>query len=121
MKGGQLSPIVVFGEGESAVRVKNSCFTGDLYNSYVRHGRKQGVSRKAIETRIGMFLNKMVGSNLVRKRTDVINRDSYYVFPPLKDCRNQFAGKMRNDNLEWDDRQEWDHSAGDLFAFPRAS
>src|SRR5262249_7508723 len=48
LKGGQLPPVVEFGSGDSAVRVKNSCFTGDLYNSYVRHGRKQGVSRKAI-------------------------------------------------------------------------
>jgi hypothetical protein len=119
LQGGQLPPAISL--GDPAVQVANSCFTGELYDSYIRHGRKQGVSRKAAETRIGMFLTKMVGSNLRKDRADNPSRDYYYAFPSLKDCRNQFAERVRNDKLAWDDRADWDHSAGPLFAFPLRS
>jgi hypothetical protein len=121
LRGGQLPQAIDLGSSSDPRKVKNSCFTAELYDSYVRHGRRQGVSRRAVDTRIGMFLSKMVGSNLVRQRLDNESRDPYYVFPPLDDCRKRFADKMRNDNLKWDDQQDWDHSAGDLFAFSRSS
>jgi hypothetical protein len=114
LRGGQLPSAINIGTGGDAQKVKNSCFTGELYDSYIRHGRMHGVSRRMIETRIGMFLAKMVGSNLRKDRRD--NLDRYYVFPSLKDCRDQFAKKVRNDNLEWDDRQEWGHTDASLFA-----
>jgi len=33
----------------------------------------------------------MVGPDLARQRADNDSRDPYYVFLPLKDCRNRFA------------------------------
>src|SRR5262249_34497885 len=113
----RLPQAIDLGNSSNPQKVKNSCFTTELYDSYVRHGRRQGVSRRAIEVKIGMFLTKMVGSNLKKERADNDSRDPYYVFPPLEDCRKRFAGKMRNDNLEWDDWQDWDHSST-LFAEP---
>ena len=37
-----------------------------LYDDYIEHAKKQGVSRRAIETQLGMFLHKIVGRNLLR-------------------------------------------------------
>jgi hypothetical protein len=116
LRGGQLPKAIDLGNSSNPQKVKNSCFTAELYDSYVRHGRKQGVSRRAVEVRIGMFLTKMVGSNLTRQRADNDSRDPYYVFPPLKDCRDRFVKVMRNDNLAWDNQADWDHVVGELFA-----
>jgi hypothetical protein len=112
LRGGQLPRVVEVGNRQT--KVKNSCFTGELYDSYIRHGRRQGVARRAIETRVGIFLVKAVGPDLDRKR-DGSDGDSYYVFPPLKECRARFTETLGGADLKWDDREDWGHSAGDLF------
>jgi hypothetical protein len=32
-----------------------------LFDDYIEHAKKKGVSRRAIETQLGMFLNRVVG------------------------------------------------------------
>jgi hypothetical protein len=116
LRGGQLPRAINF---DTPHAIRNACFTSEVYDSYLQHSRHQRVSRRQIETRIGIFLRKMVGPNLTWHRVDNPSRDPAYVFPPLKDCRDRFARMMRNDNLEWDDREDWGHSAGGLSDFAR--
>jgi hypothetical protein len=39
-----------------------------LHDDYIEHAKKQGVPRRAIETQLGIFLDKVVGSDLLRAR-----------------------------------------------------
>jgi hypothetical protein len=42
----------------------NTCPKDAIYDDYIRHAKNQGVNRRSIETKIGMFLNKYVGPGL---------------------------------------------------------
>jgi hypothetical protein len=64
LRNGQLPPTVRIGDAD----VENSCLRGELYDSYVRHGRRQGVSRRSIETKLGRFLSNVVGEGLQNLR-----------------------------------------------------
>ena len=90
-----------------------------LYDDYIEHAKKQGVSRRAIETQLGMFLEKVVGPNLHRskkKHYRTETRDCYestvekrglvYVFPPLSECRQIFAGLI-NEEIKWEEGEDW--------------
>jgi hypothetical protein len=87
-----------------------------LYDDYIEHARKQGISRRAIETKLGMFLTKVVGPNLKReKKTYQVAAYQYetskklgpvYAFPPLSECRQMFANLL-NEKIIWADDGDW--------------
>src|SRR5262249_22746104 len=47
---------------------KNTCPKSKLFRRYVQHANLQGVRRKSVETKIGKFLDKYVGSDLQSQR-----------------------------------------------------
>jgi hypothetical protein len=98
----------------------NICPKGTLYQRYIRHARLQGVSRRQIETTIGIFLKKVVGSELKndeKKDYKVVDRHGrervengrVYRFLPLKACRERFA-KAVGQQVSWNEPEaEWQH------------
>jgi hypothetical protein len=82
----------------------NKCPKRRLFKRYVQHAQILGTRHKSIETRIGMFLKKYVGSDLkadergdfkvYRRGTKMTEKGWIYTFPPLKECREQFAKEM---------------------------
>jgi hypothetical protein len=97
-----------------------TCLKYRLFRRYIRHANLQGVRRRAIETAIGMFLNKYVGSDLksdarlpyhiyVHSRKILRERGWCYQFPSLKDCRKRFAEEMQQD-ITWENPEDdWQH------------
>jgi len=87
-----------------------------LFERYLRHATKQGVKRRAIETKLGIFLTKHVPG--LRKADStyqrwakaegkmVDQRGSVYVFPSLAECRGTFEKAMQQP-LAWDGREAW--------------
>ena len=85
-----------------------------LFDDYVEHARKQGVSRRSIETMLGLFLQKIVGPGLQKVKrvytqaaTEADKRGPIYVFPPLKACRKNFAALLNEHNIQWDEEDSW--------------
>jgi hypothetical protein len=119
---GELPWGVLDSDSNNATCVKNMCPKKTLFRRYIQHANLQGVRRKEIETRIGMFLNKYVGPDLVsdqKKKYSIYHRSGrrlsetgrVYTFPPLKDCRQRFAKEMQQD-IAWDDAEaDWTHEA----------
>ena len=119
---GELPWGVLDQDNNNATCVKNMCPKKTLFRRYIQHANLQGVRRKEIETRIGMFLNKYVGPDLVtiqQKKYSIYHRSGrrltetgrVYTFPPLKDCRQRFAKEMQQD-IAWDDAEaDWTHEA----------
>ena len=99
--------------------MKNEASSGALHGHYVDHAKMQGVPRRAIETQLGIFLQKVV-PNLHRSRktftveqcsagyfTETVEkRGLVYVFPSLKDCRQHFAALL-NENITWEEGSDW--------------
>jgi hypothetical protein len=94
----------------------NMCPKRILFLRYIRHANLQGVRRRAIETKIGMFLNKYVGPELKgdeKKSYTVYNRHGQgftefgwvYTFPPLANCRARFAQEMQQD-ITWEEADD---------------
>lgn len=91
-----------------------------LFNHYIEHAKKTGVSRRAIEVQVGIFLNKMLGEeNLKRnKRTWLMpepsntnnmrqqRRSLVYQFPSLTFCRERFAERF-GEEMTWDEEADW--------------
>jgi hypothetical protein len=98
---------------------KNKCPARKLFVRYIKHAQLQGARRRSIETKIGMFLVKYVGSGL---RSDKANYSIYdkhervsltvsgrvYAFPLLKECRERFAEEMGH-SIAWGFDEEWQH------------
>ena len=92
------------------------CPTKVLFDSYIYHARKQGVARRAIEVQIGKFLTKHVPGlrklerrvfNVIYKGERAGSREGrIYEFPPLAECREEFAKKLKQE-IEWDDQDAW--------------
>ncbi len=91
------------------------CPSKRLIDDYIAHASKRGARRRAIETSIGMFLFKHV-PGLIKKEgiynvwtgEEPKSVSGYvYEFPPLSECRANFA-KLLNQDLLWNDRQEWE-------------
>ena len=82
----------------------NVCVSKVLFNSYIHHANTHAL-RKAIETKLGMFLRKHV-SGLTR--TQDANDVWHYTFPPLKECRSKFAQMMKH-KIVWEGGEalEW--------------
>jgi hypothetical protein len=97
----------------------DSCPARKLFMRYIKHAQQQGARRRAIETKIGMFLGKHLGSELIRYRADYAIRDRQgskltergrvYKFPPLKVCREKFAQEMGQDIPWGSPDDEWQH------------
>jgi hypothetical protein len=102
-------------EDKKEVAKLGQCPRDDLFESYVRRAQKVGRSRRATETKLGMFLAKMVpGLKTERISGENGGQLRYYVFPPLKDCRKQFASKVRN-TISWDDPEaKWERERGEV-------
>jgi hypothetical protein len=89
-----------------------------LYDDYIEHARKQGVSRRSIETQLGMFLWKTVGPQLRASKatyhteeehagTPKKKRGLVYAFPSLSECRQRFTAQL-NQNIAWDgEKDDW--------------
>jgi Family of unknown function (DUF5906) len=107
------------GELPWGVTEPRTCLKASLFRNYIRHAQAQGVRHKSIETTIGMFLNKYVGSGLITKQTtykvrtatsaEIKKRGYCFVFPPLVACRQRFAQEMQQENIDWGDVAEWYH------------
>ena len=101
---------------------KNTCPKKTLFRRYIQHANLQGTRRRAIEVKIGMFLNKYVGSDLKRdqkKKYSIYHRNGrrltetgwVYTFPPLQECRRQFAKEMQQP-IAWENADaDWIHEA----------
>jgi Primase C terminal 2 (PriCT-2)/Family of unknown function (DUF5906) len=97
----------------------NTCLKKRLFRRYVYHANLQGVRHKRIETMIGMFLNKYVGSELKSEQRSyrhvtsngatITKRGYCYVFPALADCRERFAKEMQQEGIAWGSVTEWQH------------
>ena len=95
-----------------------TCIKTRLFHSYIRHARLQGANRRAIETVIGMFLNKVVPGLIgdIKLTYDVYEqgrwetkRGAAYRFPPLAECRDRFARALQQ-GIAWSGgNDEWEH------------
>jgi hypothetical protein len=98
----------------------NTCPKKTLFRRYVQHADLQGVRRRAIEVKIGIFLTRYVGPGLKsdqKKRYSIYHRNGHrlnetgwiYTFPSLADCRQRFAQEIQQD-LVWEDPgADWVH------------
>ena len=77
------------------IRDLGVCLKEALFEQYVQHAQKQGVSHRSIETQIGMFLRKQLGAGL-RDIRPTVNKERIYCYglPPLKDCRRLFSESL---------------------------
>jgi hypothetical protein len=108
-----------------------SCPAHRLFEHYIKHANKQGVRRRAIETQIGIFLNRHV-PGLIKKEGSyagvgvIINPNvvvpgskakvddflgTIYTFPPLANCRAAFA-KMMQQDFAWNGLKDWREDSG---------
>jgi hypothetical protein len=86
-----------------------------LYDHYIVHARNRGVTRRASETQLGMFLVEYAPPTTeYRPPSDKHGRRGgrVRVFEPLSQCRDHFARKLQtegiNAGLDWEDGQEWE-------------
>jgi hypothetical protein len=83
-----------------------------LFDSYVQHANKTGARRRAIETQIGMYLNRIVGADLVKAKATYRNTHgedeagNVYTFPPLAECRARFVAALHQ-KIDWGSVEEW--------------
>jgi hypothetical protein len=93
----------------------NQCPVAALFDRYIHHAQKQGTKRRAIETSLGIFLEKNVPGLLKMYIMHKVRtfqggaketRGNVYTFPSLEDCRKAFATRMQQD-LGWDARTAW--------------
>jgi hypothetical protein len=102
----------------------NECVKDTLFADYIRHANRQGARYKSIETQVGMFLSKHVGPalkqerreyNVIRNGKKDVDRERFFVFPSLKECRSKFAAKLRQE-IRWDEPEaEWERGKAGLF------
>jgi Family of unknown function (DUF5906) len=86
------------------------CLKDDLFETYVLHARLQGITRRSIETKVGMFLKKQLGAKLELPRPWVGSppkRLLCYKLPPLAECRRLFAKQLGQD-VDWGEKWEND-------------
>jgi hypothetical protein len=81
------------------------CLRDDLFEQYIRHAQLRGVSHRAIETKIGMFLSKQLGAELKSTRLGD-QRLRCYAMPSLKKCRQLFSKEI-GQPVDWGS-EEWE-------------
>ena len=106
------------------VNEANICLKDDLFETYILHAKLQGISRRTIETKVGMFLKKQLGAALTLPRLVTGNPASRcstslpkprrcYRLPSLKECREMFASKL-GQTVDWGSEQweteDWEQS-----------
>jgi hypothetical protein len=96
-----------------------TCFVSSLFDMYISHASKQGVRRRALETQIGIFLNKHVPGlrrreQKVRQNKKLISLGYVYDFPPLAKCREVFAQALQQ-KIEWPEKSTWAEAHTDQF------
>jgi Family of unknown function (DUF5906) len=94
------------------------CETRHLFDHYVKHASQQGARRRAIETRIGMFLKRHV-PGLIKREVATTEPSGFngtkqvmvlvYQFPPLAECRQAFSEKIQQD-FAWDNQKDWERN-----------
>jgi Family of unknown function (DUF5906) len=100
------------------VKEANVCSRDDLFETYILHARLQGISRRTIETKLGMFLNKQLGDALTSYQPVVGNSASRstkarpaqrrcYRLPSLRECRDMFASKL-GQPIVWGSSEQWE-------------
>lgn len=84
-----------------------------LFKNYIDHAKSGGVTRRAIEVKIGMLLNKLFPDMEVKKKQPYANAMGHiksgtiYRFPPLKTCRERFVERV-DQPIRWTDPEaEW--------------
>jgi hypothetical protein len=95
----------------------STCFVSSIFDLYLNHAQKQGVSRRSLEVQIGIFLRKLVPGLRRRERVTEDSRDYVYDFPPLATCRKAFAESLQQD-IKWAVKvgwAEWPTSGGGKF------
>lgn len=78
------------------------CRSAKLFDDYVQHANRVGARRRQIETRIGVFLRKMV-PGLRKRETD---HGVVYEFPSLGKCRERFCDLISHD-FDWGELEDW--------------
>jgi Family of unknown function (DUF5906) len=94
------------------------CPSKRLFDRYVTHAGRHGVRRRAIETQLGMFLNKHVPglrrhirgqySTWTKAGRMKDTTGTTYEFPSLTACRRAFADALEQDFI-WNEKEEWTH------------
>jgi hypothetical protein len=98
----------------------NEAPTEAIYGSYIEHAKTQGVTRRAIETKLGIFLRKVVGPKLRRCKkippsayaADKNERWWFYEFPPLSECRQAFTTLLNEQQVLWEGEEETEWGSG---------
>lgn len=88
----------------------------ELFENYIHHTKKTGLSRRSSETEVGYALRRLVPGLKRRRgfREELVGASEFggelqrayvYVFPPLEDCRRHLEGLMHT-KIDWvDDRR----------------
>ena len=85
----------------------NFCLGDKLFENYLEHAERQGVRRRAIETMLGMQLNKWAPGLRSRRMIVGMKRQRVYEFPTLEECRDKFSD-MLHQHVTWDGPDEWE-------------
>ena len=98
-------------EGEGRVKRRR------LYESYVQQGQNTGSRWRAIETRVGMFLRKVVPGLRRSDGTDPSDGSAagYFEMPSLKVCREAFSRELRGFD-QWDGPDSWQPDPTTVFS-----
>jgi hypothetical protein len=99
--------------------VPGTCLRDALFDTYVAHAQRQGARNRAVDTRIGMFLKKVVPGLATNQATVGGRRERTYAFPHLKTCRETYARKIGAEvgwGADWED-EDWQHADPAPFPF----
>jgi hypothetical protein len=113
------------GDGEGRGR----CPAEHLTNGYLTHAQKQGVRRRAIETQLGFFLDKVTARQKRRIPMQAFEifdpttsgrktkRGTVYQFPSLSECRRTFEAMIQN-SINWEeDPVDWVADSDEVQSF----
>ena len=100
----------------------NACRKEKLYDAYIRHARRTGVSHRSIQTKVGMFLvdhvpglvtDQKVTHTYYNPARKMSKQVPAYKFPALADCRKAFEAKIKQ-AVDWGaDVADWQADDGD--------
>src|SRR5260370_37773902 len=76
-----------------------SCPKDKLTDHYLEHSRRVGYGRRANQTKLGMFLNKVAPG--LKATQEGVKKIPTWTFPILKDCRAKMTEKMGQE-MNWD-------------------
>ena len=83
-----------------------------LFDRYCRHAAAQGITWKATETKVGMFLHDLLGAALKNPKLTIDGkRRHYFELPSLKECRQIFDKKL-GQSAGWGEgweEEDWHH------------